>query len=212
MEYTMIWPSFNTVVTGGMHDDLTIVWYCCYWWNAWWSDHRVVLCWLVEGTSIWPPVGTVLTCGRHDDLTTIWHGSDWLKTMIWPPCGTVLTGARHDDLTIMWPCVDWWNRRWSDHHVVLCWLVEGASLLSPCGTVVTSGMRNYFSLIEHSVEYNLPQKDILMQLVSVIMSEQVLAPLPILKVLFWIQKSETERGPERSCRINTSELISARIT
>ena len=60
--------------------------------------------------------------------------------------------------------------------------MEDASLLSPCGTVVASGMRNDFSFIERFVECNLPQKDILVQLVSVIISEQ--APLPILKVLF----------------------------
>ena len=29
-----------------------------------------------------------------------------------------------NDLTTMWYCTDWWKVRWSDHHVVLCWLVE----------------------------------------------------------------------------------------
>ena len=71
VECAMIWPSCNTVVTGGMHDDLTTMWYCCYWWNARWSDHHVVLLLLVECTMIWPSCNTVVTGGMHDDLTVL---------------------------------------------------------------------------------------------------------------------------------------------
>ena len=64
------------VMTDGMHDDLTTVWHCADWWNAWWSDHYMALCWLMECMMIWPLYGTVLTDGTHDDLTTIWHCAD----------------------------------------------------------------------------------------------------------------------------------------
>ena len=115
--------------------DLTTMWYCIDWWNARWSDHRMVLCWLVECAMIWTPCGTVLTGGMHDDLTTMWYCSNWLNArwsdhrmvlcwlvecaMIWPPYGTVLTRGMHGDLTTVWYCANWWNARWSDHHVVL---------------------------------------------------------------------------------------------
>ena len=94
VECTMIWPPCGTVLTGGIHGDLTTMWYCVNWCNTRWSDHHVVLCWLVD-------------C-----------------TMIWPPCGTVFTGGMHNDLTTMWHCVHWWNAQWSDHHVALCSLVK----------------------------------------------------------------------------------------
>ena len=77
-----------------MHDDLTTMWYCADWWNARWSGHHVVLCWLEECTMIWPPFGSVLAGWMHNDLTTVWY------------------------------CVDWWNARCSDLHVVLLWQVE----------------------------------------------------------------------------------------
>ena len=107
VECTMIRPACGTVLTGGMHEDLTSVWHCVDWWNAQGSDQRVALCWLVE-------------C-----------------TMIWPACGTVLTGGMHDDLTSMWHCADWWNTRWSDQHVALCWLVGCTMIWPACGTVLT---------------------------------------------------------------------------
>ena len=89
-----IWPPCGTVLTGGMCDYLTAMWYRVDRWNVRLSDRHMVPCWPVE------------------------------FTMIWPPCGTVLTGGMYDYLTAMWYCVDWWNARWSDRHVVPCWLVE----------------------------------------------------------------------------------------
>ena len=50
VDCTKIWPPCGTVLTGGMHDDLTTMWYCVDWWNAWWSDH---LCSLVECIMTW---------------------------------------------------------------------------------------------------------------------------------------------------------------
>ena len=72
----MIWSPCGTVLTGGMHNDLTTMWYCVDWWTARWSDRHVLLCRLVDCTIIWPPCGTVLTGGMHDDLTTMWYCAD----------------------------------------------------------------------------------------------------------------------------------------
>ena len=69
-----VWLPRGTVLTGGMHDDVTTMWYCVDQWNSRWPGHIVVLCWLVECTMIWPPW---LTGGMHDDLTTMWHSVDW---------------------------------------------------------------------------------------------------------------------------------------
>ena len=67
----MIWPPCGTVLTGGLHDDLTTMWHCVHWWNAQWSDHHVALCSLVEWTMIWPPCGTVFTGEMHNDLSQL---------------------------------------------------------------------------------------------------------------------------------------------
>ena len=48
--------------------ELTTMWCCVDWWNAWRSDHCVVLWRLMECMMIWPPCGNVLTGGMHDDL------------------------------------------------------------------------------------------------------------------------------------------------
>ena len=159
----LIWPACGAVWTGGMHNDLTTMWWCVYWWNARWSDHHVVLCGLVECTMILPLCGAVLTGGMYNDPTTVWCCVDWWNTrwsdhrvvlcwlvectIIWPPCGTVLTGGMHGDLTTIWYCGHWWKALWSDHHVVLCWLVECTMIWPPCGTVLTCGVHNKLSLI-----------------------------------------------------------------
>ena len=119
---------------------LSTVWCCVDWWNVRWSEHRVVLCWLVECTVTWAPCGTVLTSGMHGNLSTVWYCVDWWNarwpehhvvlcwlvecTVTWAPCGTVLTGGMHGNLSTVWYCVDRWNARWPEHRVVLCWLVE----------------------------------------------------------------------------------------
>ena len=46
--------------------DLTTVWYWVDWWNARWSDHRVVLCWLVECTMSW-------VCLQHSNDCNLPH-------------------------------------------------------------------------------------------------------------------------------------------
>ena len=108
--------------------DLTTVWYCVDMWNAPWSDHHVVLSWLVECTMIW----LLVECTMIWLLCVGWWNDPWSDyhvvlcclmecTMILSPCGTVLTGGMHDDLTAMWYCTESWNARWSDHHV--CWLI-----------------------------------------------------------------------------------------
>ena len=75
---------------------------CVDCWNvtSLWSDHHVVLGWLLE-------------CD---------------KLVMWPPCGPLLTAGMQQacDLTTIVSCVDWWNATslFSDHHVVQCWLLE----------------------------------------------------------------------------------------
>ena len=38
VECTMIWPPCGTVLSGGMHDDLTTMWYCVERWNKRWFE------------------------------------------------------------------------------------------------------------------------------------------------------------------------------
>ena len=46
------------------------------------------------------------------------------------------------DLTTIWYCSNWWNARWSDRHMVLCWLVECAMIWTSGGTVLIDGMHH----------------------------------------------------------------------
>ena len=159
---TKIWPPWGTLLTGGMHQDLTTmtkIWLRLPWssvltggmhqdlttmtkiWPPWgW------LCWLVGCTKIWPPwlPGTVLTGGMHQDLTDWWDAprSDHHD---WPPWGTVLTGGMHQDLTTLrseealcWlvGCTKIWPP-WlrSDRHEALCWLVGCTKIWPPWGKI-----------------------------------------------------------------------------
>ena len=104
VECTMIWPPCGTVLTGGMHDDLTAMWNCVDWWNARWSDRHVELCWLMECT-MWNCVDwwNARWSDRHVVLC-------WLVecTTKWPQCGTELTDEVHDNLSRI-PAFKWAN-------------------------------------------------------------------------------------------------------
>ena len=98
---TKIWPPWGSVLTDGMHQDLTAMKLCADWWDAPWSDRHEALCWLVGCTKIWPPWGTVY----------------WWDTP---------RSDHHEALC--WPVV-WWNAQqswvwFSNQMIVIClvWL------------------------------------------------------------------------------------------